>query len=159
MLAKQVGEHAVASELGRRGVVATTFSGNMPDFDILGIRADNSQIQVQVKATRAPEKSWFCGDSKSFFEIEATDGQERVVSHRAPYPNDFYWVFVQIATERSEDQFFILTDTELVSLSRQIADAWLAGKAGRRLSVNPVVLDTVALAPFRDKWDTIAVPK
>ena len=35
LLTKQIGEYLVAAELGRQGLIATTFTGNVPDFDIL----------------------------------------------------------------------------------------------------------------------------
>ena len=34
-LVGQTGEYLVAAELGRRGLIATTFKGNVPDFDII----------------------------------------------------------------------------------------------------------------------------
>jgi hypothetical protein len=34
-LVGQTGEYLVAAELGRRGLIATTFTGNVPDYDIL----------------------------------------------------------------------------------------------------------------------------
>ena len=36
-LVKQVGEYLVAAELCRRGFIATTFTGNVPEFDLLAI--------------------------------------------------------------------------------------------------------------------------
>ena len=33
-LAGQIGESLVVAELGKRGVIATAFSGNVPDIDI-----------------------------------------------------------------------------------------------------------------------------
>jgi len=52
----RAGEHLVAAELHRRGAYAVTFSGNMPEIDILA--SDLSQtrtvaIQVKTKTTRA----------------------------------------------------------------------------------------------------------
>jgi hypothetical protein len=35
-LAGQIGESLVVAELGRRGIVATAFAGNVPDIDLLG---------------------------------------------------------------------------------------------------------------------------
>ncbi|HEY5505683.1 MAG TPA: hypothetical protein VIK28_11045 [Sedimentisphaerales bacterium] len=32
---RQIGEHLVVAELGRRGILATPFAGNVPDYDIL----------------------------------------------------------------------------------------------------------------------------
>ena len=34
-LTGQIGEHLVTAELGRLGIIATPFSGNVPDIDIL----------------------------------------------------------------------------------------------------------------------------
>jgi len=34
-LTKQIGEYLVAAELGRRGFLATTFTGNVPHYDVL----------------------------------------------------------------------------------------------------------------------------
>jgi len=39
-LAGQVGEYLVCDKLGRRGLIATYFTGNMPEFDL--IVADSS---------------------------------------------------------------------------------------------------------------------
>ena len=40
-LSKQLSEHLVAAELARRGIVATPFSGNVPDIDILALKVEN----------------------------------------------------------------------------------------------------------------------
>ena len=34
-LTRQIGEHLVTAELGRQDIVATPFSGNVPNIDIL----------------------------------------------------------------------------------------------------------------------------
>ena len=41
-LSKQLSEHLVVAELARRGVIATPFSGNVPDFDILAFKNGKS---------------------------------------------------------------------------------------------------------------------
>jgi hypothetical protein len=38
-LTKQTGEYLVAAELSRRGFIATTFTGNVPHYDIVAVRA------------------------------------------------------------------------------------------------------------------------
>lgn len=35
-LAGQIGESVVVAELGRRGIIATAFAGNVPDIDVVG---------------------------------------------------------------------------------------------------------------------------
>jgi hypothetical protein len=53
-LARQVGEHLVAAELGRRGYVATPFAGNVPMFDLLAADIRGYAIPIQVKAIKGP---------------------------------------------------------------------------------------------------------
>ena len=36
-LTKQTGEYLVAAELSRRGFIATTFTGNVPSYDIVAV--------------------------------------------------------------------------------------------------------------------------
>jgi hypothetical protein len=49
-LTRQVGEHLVAAELGRRGYVASPFAGNIPMFDLLAADPRGYAIPIQVKA-------------------------------------------------------------------------------------------------------------
>ena len=37
-LTRQISENLVVAELGRREIVATTFSGNVPDIDVLAYK-------------------------------------------------------------------------------------------------------------------------
>ena len=50
-LAGQIGESLVVAELGRRGIVATAFAGNVPDIDLLAYR-NGRTIALQVKSVR-----------------------------------------------------------------------------------------------------------
>jgi hypothetical protein len=49
-LTRQVGEHLVASKLGRMGYIAAPFAGNVPLFDILAANERGFSIPIQVKA-------------------------------------------------------------------------------------------------------------
>lgn len=40
----QTGEYLVAAELGRRGLIATAFTGNVPHYDIIASDDDRSQL-------------------------------------------------------------------------------------------------------------------
>jgi len=51
-LAGQIGESLLVAELGRRGIVATAFTGNVPDIDLLAYR-DGRTIALQVESLRA----------------------------------------------------------------------------------------------------------
>jgi hypothetical protein len=49
-LTKQVGEYLVAAEVCRRGFIATTFTGNVPHYDIIASNASGRHQAIQVKA-------------------------------------------------------------------------------------------------------------
>jgi hypothetical protein len=51
-LAGQIGEYLVCAELGRRGLIATPFSGNVPTFDVLATDEQCRTVPIQVKASR-----------------------------------------------------------------------------------------------------------
>ena len=51
-LTRQIGEHFVASELGRNDVIATLFVGNVSHFDLLASTQDGRSFPVQVKLKR-----------------------------------------------------------------------------------------------------------
>jgi hypothetical protein len=61
-LTRQIGEHLVAAKLGRLGLFATPFAGNVPDFDLIVANGEGKSTLVQVKAINGP--SWqFKADS------------------------------------------------------------------------------------------------
>ena len=55
-LTGQIGEFLVCAELGRRGIIATPFSGNVPNFDLLVASLEGGSAAIQVKASRG--NSW-----------------------------------------------------------------------------------------------------
>ena len=55
-LVGQTGEYLVAAELSRRGLIATTFTGNVPHYDIIASNEFGMHVSVQVKASRGA--SW-----------------------------------------------------------------------------------------------------
>jgi Holliday junction resolvase-like predicted endonuclease len=59
-LAGATGEYLVAAELSRRGMIATTFTGNVPHYDIIASDETGRHVSVQVKASRGT--SWQFAD-------------------------------------------------------------------------------------------------
>ncbi len=108
-LAKQIGESIVVSELGRRGCIATAFSGNVPDFDVLAINPSGRQLQIQVKAMRGV--SWQF-DVRQFLDVDVPivgkkKGKKQVVKGIVSRsPKNLICVFV-IICESGTDEFFI----------------------------------------------------
>jgi len=50
-LTGQGGEFLVCAELGRRGILATPFAGNVPEFDVIAVGEGHTTVPIQVKAS------------------------------------------------------------------------------------------------------------
>lgn len=55
-LVGQVGEYLVCAELGKRGLIATPFAGNVPTFDLL--IADEACRTLPIKVKTSAGDSW-----------------------------------------------------------------------------------------------------
>ena len=106
-LTKQAGEYLVAAELSWRGYIATTFTGNVPYYDIIAVDDSGGHVVVQVKAIAG--KSWQF-NATDFADI-VMQGQQQIVrcARQEPYPN-LVCALVQIARANSGalDRFYIL---------------------------------------------------
>lgn len=151
----QTGEYLVAAELSRRGLIATTFTGNVPHYDIIASDEKGRHVSVQVKAGRGA--SWQFGDIRHFFNI-TFKGKRQVVGKPRTCPvRRLVVTFVQIE-EDGQDRFYILTWEQLRGLLIKGHKAYLKKHNG----VRPVRWDSFhaaltesALRPYRDKWQTI----
>jgi len=154
-LTKQVGEYLVAAELCRRGLVATTFTGNVPDYDIVAISESGESALIQVKAKRGG--SWQFSDARSFLDIKQ-DGRKQIPGRRKKpkYPNLIY-VFV-LLDSGGQDRFFILKATELHDLIAAGYRNYIKRQRGvrpRRHDSYHTALVSSDLAKFEDRWDVI----
>jgi len=154
-LVGQTGEYLVAAELSRRGLIATTFTGNVPHYDIIASDETGRHVSVQVKASRGG--SWQFGDVRHFFDI-ALDGKRQVVGKPKTCPvRRLAVVFVSIAEDRN-DRFYILTWQRLRDLLVRHHVAYLRKHHGIRpkqwKSMHSAIVEK-ALLPYRDKWKTI----
>jgi len=154
-LVGQTGEYLVAAELGRRGLIATTFTGNVPDYDIIASTEKGKHISVQVKTIRG--STWQFGNIDKFVEIEF-EGQAQIVREKRPSPvKDLVFVFVKLGSYGT-DRFFICTWLELCDVLSQHHSAYLAKHDG----VRPKKWDSLHTAMkvkdishFEDRWDLI----
>ena len=111
-ITKQIGECLVAAELGRIGLVAATFSGNIPEYDIIATDSDFRSVPVQVKATNG--NSWQFNDMRRFVAIQL-DGEKPIVGQPVALPDSI--VCVMLALSRyGEDRFYVLSLTALQAL-------------------------------------------
>jgi Holliday junction resolvase-like predicted endonuclease len=102
-LTGQIGEHLVTAELGRRGIIATPFSGNVPDIDILA-HANGVTAHIQVKAIN--KDSWQF-DIRKFLDVNLTDRGQIVRGINRSLDRKIICVFVSLGDVLGEDKFYI----------------------------------------------------
>src|SRR3954467_11981519 len=112
-LARQIGEHLVAAELGRRGYVAAPFAGNVPLFDLLAADMTGRAFSVQVKTVRRFQ--WQI-DAEKFINIHIDDNTRlQSVKGRVRLPNpNVVCIFIMLKDDDpdghiKEDEFYVLT--------------------------------------------------
>ena len=153
-LAGQIGESLVVAELGRRGIVATGFAGNVPDIDLLGYRNGHT-IALQVKSVRTGSISF---DAKRFMTIEFKGNMQIITDTPPTLDAALIFVFVGIGQRIGEDRFFILDQGALQTIVRSNHAAWLAKHGGIRPK-NPQSTHTAVsllnLEQYRDNWPLI----
>lgn len=154
-LTGQLGEYLVAAELARRGLIATTFTGNVPHYDIIASDARGRHVSVQVKASNSD--NWQFAINK-FCKVTFQGDRQRLGSGLRTPVRRLVVVLVQVAPGGGRDKFYICTWQSLRNiLVRQYRD-WLRSHKGRRPK-NPRSFHTVATVPdlrrFEDCWATV----
>jgi hypothetical protein len=102
-LTGQVGEHLVTAELGRLGIIATPFSGNVPDIDILAY-ANGVTGHLQVKAMNGA--SWQF-DVRRFLDVTSTPRKQVVHGLKNDLDRKIICVFVVVGEVLGDDRFYI----------------------------------------------------
>ena len=128
-LIKQVGEYLVACELARRGLLVATFSGNVPDFDLIATDFKGSSCPIQVKTIKGG--SWQFSIEK-FAEI-TFDGRKQLIGDKKPLPiPQLVCVFVLAAEKYGEDQFFVVKWSKVQDIVIANYRRWLDSHGGVR---------------------------
>lgn len=155
-LTGQVGEYLVAAELARRGLIATTFTGNVPHYDIVASDATGRHVSVQVKTSTAT--SWqFSFDRFCNVRFE---GSRQIVGRPVPSPvRRLVVVLVMLGTASASDRYFVMSWVKLRNIVIRHHRLWLRSHGGRR-PVNPKSLHTAIgvdyVVQFEDKWSTVS---
>ena len=154
-LVGQTGEYLVAAELSRRGYIATTFTGNVPDYDIIASNERGKHVSVQVKASSG--SSWQFGDISRYCQIDFK-GRHQIVGRPKHCPvQHLVVVFVVLGAKRA-DKFYVLTWKALRNLLIKHHKAFLAAHGGARPkkwdSLHCAIQENV-LTPHLDKWDVV----
>lgn len=133
-LMRQVGEHLVCAELGRRGFTATPFSGNVPTFDVIATDNQCRTVPIQVKASSG--SNWRA-DARDWMNLQL-DPESGVQHYEGPTkidnPNLIY-VCVSVAPADcsiGKDRFFVLTKFDLQTACIQHYEAWMIPHGWKR---------------------------
>ena len=154
-LVGQTGEYLVAAELSRRGLIATTFTGNVPHYDIIASDEAGRHVSVQVKAGRGA--SWQFGNITQYCDIRF-DGKRQVVGDMKACPvRRLVVIFVKIEDD-GNDRYYIVTWQRLRDLLVRGHKAFLARHDGVRPqrwdSLHSAIYEKT-LRPYRDRWITV----
>ena len=154
-LVGQAGEYLVASELSRRGMIATTFTGNVPHYDIIASNEEGRHLSIQVKTISG--SAWQFARIDNYVEIRFEDRAQIVGKiHPSPVENLIY-VFVKLA-EYGSDRFFICTWSELCNVLSQHHSDYLANHGGerpKRWDSLHAAISVTHISHFEDRWDLI----
>lgn len=150
-LTKQIGEYLVAAELGRLGLIAATFSGSVPDYDIVATDSACHSVPVQVKA--ANRTSWQF-DIRRFADVRF-EGKKQVIGRPMPVSKDIVCVMLAVSPRYGADRFYVLSlealrDT-LISAHRKYLQKH-GGVRPKRYDSFHVAIGEPELASFRDAW-------
>ena len=161
-LIKQVGEYLVAAELCRRELIATSFTGNVPIFDILAINSDNVMKTIQVKATTT-DGGWNI-DAGNYLEIEhLTDKSQHVKGIRNLSNKNTIFCFVKLGSFGKEittdsDEFYLLSIEELQKIIEQRYSVYLSKVnpiRPRRHESHHMKIKKEFITGFKDNWRCI----
>jgi hypothetical protein len=154
-LTGQLGEYLVAAELARQGLISTTFTGNVPHYDIIAADAKGRHVSVQVKASNS--SNWQFSMDK-FCAVTIDKGRQTLGRRISQPVRRLVVVFVQLGADRTKDRYFILKWSVLQGIMIRKHRAWLSTHGGRRPN-NPnslhVAIKGKLLAPYSEKWGTI----
>ncbi len=152
-LAKAIGEYLVCAELSRRGFIATSFTGNVPYFDILAVNDKYKTTPIKVKTIRGG--SWQF-DAAKFLDITITPSGIQKINgkKRLPY-SKLICIYIKLADSRGGDEFYIFKQAQLQNIIFKNQSKWLGEHGGRRPR-NPesthAAVSPIDLVKFRDNW-------
>jgi len=154
-LTKQIGEYLVASELARRGYLSSTFSGNVPEFDIIAANQKGKMILIQVKAINGG--SWQFAIDR-FVNIKIVGNKQQIENKIEQPIKNLICVLVIIGKDYGEDEFFILKWSKLQEILINNHDVFLKKHNGERPKSKESMhcgLNKEDILRYKDKWNYI----
>lgn len=152
----QAGEFAVCSQLGKLGLIATPFAGNVPGFDVLAVDEYLNCVPIQVKTSSG--KTWITGDLSKYVEVSMAGSVMSLGEIKPPRYPDLIRVYVSLGKAGKPDRFFILTESDFYQSAVESFRKWLESHGGVRPK-NPdsmhSAVDISILEPHEDRWSLI----
>ena len=159
-LTKMRGEYLVCAELCRRGLLATTFTGNVPEFDILATDKRLQTIPIQVKANAKGD--WMLR-ADFFLNIDYNKEKKiQTIVGKKDFENPkLIHIFVKLA-DQGKDEFYILRLQDLQRIIFKNYNEYLQKHGGRRPqkpeSIHTAILSK-HLSDYRDNWELLQEEK
>jgi hypothetical protein len=154
-LVGQKGEYLFASELYRPGLIATTFTGYVPHYDIIASTEKGKHISVQVKTIWG--STWQFDSIDKYLDIKF-QGHTQIVEENHPSPvENLVFVFVKLGSYGT-DKFYICTWSELCDVMSQHHAAYLAKHNGvrpKRWDSLHISISVKEISHFEDRWEFI----
>jgi hypothetical protein len=138
----------VAAELGRRGWIATTFTGSLPGFDILAVNEQGRILEVQVKAIQS--STWQL-NAGQFLEIELVDGVQYIRGPKAIQTAGRICIFVRLIAH-GRDEFYLFRWQNLQEL---LARTYVAGRRPKNPTTRHHALLPKHIEQYKDNWDVL----
>ena len=127
-LTRQISENLVVAELGRREIVAITFSGNVPDIDILAYK-NRTSIPLQVKAVK---KGNLSANAKDYLDIEFDGDKQKVKGKSGDVDRSLIFVIVYIGEQLEDEKFYICTKGDIQDIILEAHTKFLQKHKGVR---------------------------
>ena len=137
------GEYFVASELSRRGYIASITLRNTRGIDILASDADATrQVAIQVKTNQGSKPEWVLNKKAENF-----------------YSGNLFYVFVNLKSPEERPDFYIVPSRRVSDFVKNDHQNWLKtpGKRGQVHKDNPVRQFRDPDGEFLERWDLLGL--
>lgn len=147
-LTGKIGEHLVTAELARRGILATPFSGNVPEIDILGY-ANHIAIPIQVKTING--ESWQF-DVRKFIDVRIDNRRQKVLGPNRHLKRDLICIFVALGERLGDSEFYIF---KYGWLQDHFAKYYKGRMLPRNINSFHCAIWKKEMARHKDKWGIV----
>ena len=153
-LSHQIGENLAVAELGRRGIIATSFAGNVPEIDILAYK-NGISIPIQVKSLKSGSLRT---KANYYLNIELKNQKQTIHGIQEGINRDLIFIIVKIGERIGEDVFYVVEQGKIQDLIFEEHHNFLEKHDGIRPR-NPSSFDSSVhlekLEDYKNGWELI----